>query len=57
MGHKPIPLGWSSFNETPKKKKKKKKKDECVDFGNNTCLCMLFDGMSNLPNYCNYKKV
>lgn len=48
-----IPLGWSSFNDTAKPKKKKEPK--CVELENETCLCMLFDGMNNLPDYCKFR--
>jgi hypothetical protein len=51
---KKILLGWSSFDDTPKLKKQKKEK--CVGVYKNTCLCMLFDGMDNLPDYCKFKE-
>ena len=48
-----IPLGWASFNDTAKPKKKKEPK--CVELENETCLCMLFDGINNLPDYCKFR--
>lgn len=51
-----IPLGWASFNHTAKPKKKKKKEEKCVQVGKEACLCMLFDGLDNLPVYCKFRK-
>lgn len=52
-----IPLGWSSFNDKPIKKKKKESK--CVIYETKEgkhCLCMLFHGVNDLPNYCKLKE-
>ncbi len=57
--NKKIPLGWSSFNDKPTKKKKKKKEPKCVIYETKEgkhCLCMLFEGMHNLPHYCKLKE-